>query len=143
MAFAGMNHTAILLAAIAGWIVGAAWYMTLSRPWAAAQGRTVEEIHGQQKGLGVAAYVPFVVAFIALVVMAWVLAGVVAHLGPGQVTVRNGIISAVFIWGGFVATTMTVNNIFGMRKPMLTVIDGGHWLAVLIVMGAIIGFMGV
>jgi len=29
------------------------------------------------------------------------------------------------------------------RKPVLTVIDAGHWLAVLIVMGIIFGLMGV
>jgi hypothetical protein len=32
---------------------------------------------------------------------------------------------------------------FSFRKPKLSVIDGGHWLAVLIVMGAIIGAFGV
>ena len=37
---------------------------------------------------------------------------------------------------------MTVNNAFTGRKAMLTVIDGGHWLAVLLVQGAIIGAMG-
>ena len=29
-----------------------------------------------------------------------------------------------------------------MRKLMLSVIDGGHWLGVLLIMGAIIGVMG-
>lgn len=56
---------------------------------------------------------------------------------------RNGVISGAFCWLGFVATTITVNYAFAMRKAMLTVIDSGHWLAELIVMGAIIGAMGV
>jgi hypothetical protein len=43
----------------------------------------------------------------------------------------------------FVVTTMAVNNAFSGRSAMLTVIDSGHWLAALIVMGAIIGAMGV
>ena len=75
--------------------------------------------------------------------MAWVLAGIIAHLGPGQVTIRNGVISGAFIWLGFVVTTLAVNYGFGGRRPMLTVIDSGHWLGVLIVMGAIIGAFGV
>ena len=75
--------------------------------------------------------------------MAWVLAGTLGHLGPGQVTLKNGIISALFVWVGFVATTVAVNNAFGGRKPMLTVIDGIHWLGVLVIQGAIIGAMGV
>ncbi len=50
--------------------------------------------------------------------MAWVLAGLIGHLGPGQVTVQNGIVSGAFIWLGFVATTIAVNNAFGRRKPL-------------------------
>ena len=67
----------------------------------------------------------------------------IGHLGPGQVTLKNGVISAGFVWLGFVATTITVGNAFSGHKFMLTVIDGGHWLVVLVVMGAIIGVWGV
>jgi hypothetical protein len=38
---------------------------------------------------------------------------------------------------------MLVNNIFAQRDRRLLLIDGGHWLVVLLVMGAIIGAMGV
>jgi ribosomal protein L3 len=75
--------------------------------------------------------------------MAWVLAGMIGHLGPGQVTLRNGIISGLFAWLGFVATTLAVNNAYGRRTVNLTVIDAGHWLAVLLVQGAVIGAFGV
>ena len=70
---------------------------------------------------------PLIVAFVADLIMAWMLAGVIGHLG--DVTIKNGVISAAFIWFGFVLTTLVVNNTFGMRSPKLTVIDGGHWLA--------------
>lgn len=141
MAFAGMNYLAILIAAVAAWITGAIWYGVLGKQWLAALGRTEEDI--KMKRGTPAFYVPFVTAFIANLIMAWVLAGVTGHLGPGQVTIRNGIISALFIWLGFVVTTMAVNNAFGGRKLMLTVIDSGHWLAALIVAGAVIGAVGV
>jgi len=62
------------------------------------------------------------------------------HLGP--VTVRSGIISGALIWLGFVITTIAVNNAFQRRKPMLTVIDGGHWLLALVVQGAVLGWLG-
>jgi len=75
--------------------------------------------------------------------MAWVLAGLMAHLGAGQVTVLNGIISGAFCWLGFVITTLLVNTSFAMRAMRLIWIDGGHWLIVLLLMGAIIGLMGV
>ncbi len=137
MNFAGMNILAIVIAAAAGFAFGAAYYMSLSKQWLAAAGKTKEDLAGKRS------VTPFIVSIVALVVMAWVLAGTVGHLGAGQVTLKNGIISALFLWLGFVATTVAVNNAFGDRKPMLSIIDGIHWLGVLVIQGAIIGAMGV
>lgn len=137
MTFAGMNYLAILIAAAAGFAFGAAYYMSLSKQWLAAVGRTKEDIEAKRSPT------PFIISIVALVVMAWILAGGIGHLGPGQVTLKNGIISALFMWVGFVATTVAVNNAFGGRKPMLSVIDGIHWLGVLVIQGAIIGALGV
>ena len=145
MTFTGVNYLAILAAALAGWVIGAAWYMSLSKQWVAAHGKTMEEFKAQAdaaKGTS-QAWMPYLLAFVAELVMAWVLAGLLAHLGPGETTVWNGIVSALFVWVGFVVTTLAVNNMFSMRKPMLTVIDGGHWLAVLVVMGIVLGLFGV
>ena len=90
----------------------------------------------------VRAIAPFILSFVAEIVMAWVLAGVLGHLGPGQVTVRNGVISALFLWFGFVLTTIATNNAYPGRKVMLTVIDAGHWLGVMLLIGAIVGGFG-
>ena len=140
MTFAGISYLAILTAAVVGWLFGAVGYTALSKPWQQAAGITAGKIKQAQKTP--AFYVPFVVAFLAQVVMAWILAGLIAHLGPGQFTVRNGIISGAFVWLGFVITTMAVNNGFAGRDWRLLVIDGGHWLAVLLLMGAILGAFG-
>jgi hypothetical protein len=144
MTFAGVNYLAVLVAAVAGWVIGAAWYMSLAKPWVDAHGRTLEDFKAEAeaaKGTS-AAWMPYVLAFVAELIMAWVLAGLLSHLGPGQTTVWNGIVSAAFVWLGFVVTTIAVNNMFGMKKAKLTIIDSGHWLAVLIVMGVIIGAFG-
>jgi hypothetical protein len=145
MTFAGLNYLAILVAGIAGWLVGAAWYSVLGRYWIAAQGKTIEMCNAEQAALKgtVHTWLPFALSFIADVVMAWMLAGVLGHLGPGQVTLRNGIISALFIWFGFVLTTIMVNNAFARRKYTLSAIDAGHWLAALVVIGAVVGAWGV
>jgi hypothetical protein len=37
---------------------------------------------------------------------------------------------------------MGTNYTFQSRKVMLTVIDAGYWLAVLVIMGAILGAFG-
>ncbi len=123
MAFAGMNYMAIVAAAIAGWVIGTAlrWPFTRERP-------------NKIQALGL--------AFTACLIMAWMLAGVLGHLGPGQVTLRNGLISAAFLWFGFVLTSTVVNNAFAGRTWGLTTIDVGHWLVVLLAMGAVIGGIG-
>jgi hypothetical protein len=137
MAFAGINYLAVLVAAVAGFAFGAAYYTTMSKPWLAAIGMTKEQLAAKRSAA------PFIVSIVALLVMGWVLAGSIGHLGQGQVTLRNGVISGLFLWLGFVITTLSVNYAFGQRRPMLTVIDGIHWLGVLVVQGAIIGAMGV
>jgi uncharacterized protein DUF1761 len=111
--------------------------MSLSKPWLAAIGKTKEQIAAEGKG----SPLPFIVSIVALAVMAIVLAGTIGHVG--QMTLKNGVISALFMWVGFVITTMAVNNAFGQRKASLTIIDGIHWLGVLVIQGAIIGAMGV
>ena len=138
MTFAGINYIAVLIAAAAGWAAGAVWYMALAKPWMAAVGLTQEQIDAARQRPG--ASLPFVYAFAANVIMAWVLAGLIGHLGT--VTIRNGVISGAFCWLGFVITTMLVNYSFAMRKRMLLLIDGAYWLVVLVLMGAIIGAFG-
>ena len=137
MTFAGINYLAILVATIAGFAFGAAYYMSLSTQWLAAVGKTREDMAARRSPT------PFIVSIVALAIMAWVLAGGIGHLGPGQVTLKNGVISALFMWVGFVITTLAVNNAFGQRRASLTVIDGVHWLGVLVMQGAIIGAMGI
>jgi Protein of unknown function (DUF1761) len=136
MAFAGMNWLAICVAAIASFLFGALWYGLLGKQWSAALGKSPEDFKGPSP-------LPFIISAISLFVMAWVLAGVIGHLGPGHVTLRSGLISAAFVWVGFVATVLATNNGFQGAKMSLTLIDAGHWLCVLLIQGAIIGLFGV
>jgi hypothetical protein len=88
-------------------------------------------------------FVPYIYALIGNIIIGWVLAGLLAHLGVGQVTLLNGVISAGFVWFGFVLTTMIVNFNFSGRNKRLLAIDAGNWLIVFLVIGAVIGAMGV
>jgi hypothetical protein len=144
MTFAAVNYLAVFIAAVAGWLVGAAYYTGLGKQWMVAQGKDPEAWKAEmaaKKGTP-AFWLPFVLAFIGCLVMAWALSGVLFHMG-GAISVRRAVIAAALLWLGFIATTLTVNYAFSGRKPMLTVIDAGHWLAVLIVMGIVFGLMGV
>ena len=137
MTFSGINYLAVIIATLAGFGLGAVWYMVLGGAWMHALGKTKDAC----KPEGSAKVMPFIIALVALFVMSLMLAGLMGHLG--DVTIRGGVISGLFVWVGFVITTMGVNHAFSGAKPMLTLIDGGHWLAVLLVQGAVIGAFGV
>ena len=143
MTFAGINYLAVIIAAVIAWVAGAVWYGLLANPWVAADGKTMEQFKAEQaahKG-SVHAWLPFALAFVAELVMAYVLAGMVGHLG--RVTIRSAVISSLFVWAGFMLSTMLVNNAFAGRRYALTAIDAGHWLLVVTVMGVVIGWIGV
>jgi hypothetical protein len=138
MVFAGINYLAVLLAAVAAFAFGGAWYGVLGKAWIAALAKPEAAVRS-----GPSMTFRLAIAAAALLVMAWMFAGIMGHLGPGQVTLTNGLISGFFLWLGFVLTTLVVNYVFQNQRWVLTVIDGGHWLGVLLIEGAIIGGLGV
>ena len=131
-----INYVGIVAAAVAAWLVGAAWYGVLGKQWLAALGWTEADMAGpdgkRRMPLG-----PMIVSFVAALVMAFLLSGLMAHVGP--ISIRSGMISGALVWVGFVITTIAVNNAFQRRSVLLTVIDGGHWLLALMVEGAVLG----
>jgi hypothetical protein len=132
MTFTGINHFAVLGAAVAAFAFGAAFYGALAKPWTAAVG-----MEGKVKPKPS----NFMISFVCELVMAYLLAGLIGHLGA--VAVVPALMSAGFIWLGFVITTMMVNHRYGDARWMLTLIDGAHWLGVLLVMALVIGWIGV
>jgi hypothetical protein len=137
-----MNFFIMIGAAVAAWLFGALWYGTFGKQWVEAQGTTMEEFRARQaaKVGKLSGQFPFILAFVAILIMAYVLYGLMKHVAhTGPLTVRNGLISGGFIWFGFVLTTIAVNHSFSGRKPMLTLIDAGHWLGVVVILGAMLG----
>lgn len=126
-----LNYLAILVAAIASMVIGAAWYsMALfGKPWMAAVGKKEEDLkQGEKTG--------YVMAAVGALVMAYILAHFVDY--TGSATLFDGAKTGFWIWLGFVATTKMVNDKFSGRPPTLTLIDGGYNLVSLLVMGAIL-----
>ncbi len=141
MAFVTVNWLSIIIAAAAAWIFGAIYYTALSKPWLVAMGKTMEQCQAEQAAKSVAAkYAPFVLTFVGEVIMAWALYGILVHMNA--FTLRAGLIAGALIWFGFVLTTITISNAFSGRKAMLTMIDSGGWLGALLIIGAIVGWMG-
>lgn len=127
-----VNYLAVVAAAVAGFLVSWGWYMLFGKVWKEALGRQMDDCKPTP--------LPFIFAGLGSLLMAWMLAGLMGHLA--DITVRGGLISAFFVWAGFVLTTTVVNQQFHGTKPVVTMIDAGHWLVVLAVMGAIIGAFG-
>ena len=140
MGLGGLNYMAVMVAAIASFIFGGIWYNLFSKQWMEALGMTPDKMPRDRGAIGL-----YVLAFVAQLVMAWMLAGVLLHMAAGGLptSLRTGLISAAFLWFGFVITTMVVNYSFHGARHVLAVLDGGHWLGVLLIQGAILGWWGV
>lgn len=136
MAFEGINYLAVVVAMVASYAFGAAYYMALAKPWMAALGKTEAEVKAG------ASPVTYGVTAFAQLIMAFMLAGVMGHLGAVGMGPVGGLTTAFFVWLGFVATTLVVNHGFQGAKRALTVIDGAHWLGVLLIQGLVIGLFG-
>lgn len=138
--FTGLNVWALPLAAVASFLFGGIWYGMLSKRWIAAA--NIDEEAAKARG---ATERSFIIALLAELFMAWMLAGLLLHMTRAGLpaTMRTGIITGLFMWAGFVMTTMIVNYRFQGRKGVLTLIDGGHWLGVLIIQGAILGRLAI
>jgi len=128
-----VNWLAVIVATIAGFAVGAAWYMTLGNQWMAALGKTREQLASGP--------VPYIFGIIVELVMAYFMAVVIRALF-GEVNIVNGLMAGAHMWLGFVITTMILNHRYQGAPWKLTLIDGGHMLAVLLVQGLVIGLFG-
>lgn len=139
--FAGLNVWALPVAAALSFVFGGVWYGVLSKAWMDAANLSKERIDA---GGGMSP-TPLVITYLAQLFMAWMLAGVVLHMVKAGIpaSLKNGMITGSFLWAGFVMTTLIVNHQFQMQKRMLTIIDGAHWLGVLLIQGAVIGAWGI
>ncbi|MDP2355938.1 MAG: DUF1761 domain-containing protein [Beijerinckiaceae bacterium] len=133
-----IDWIAILAAAIASWMFGALWYGLLSKQWMAAIGFTPADMQGPD-GKPKIPLTPMIVSFVAEFVMAIILAGVIAHTAKKGVTINSGALVGAICWLGFVITTLATNHAYSKAKAALTIIDGGHWLGVLLIQGIVLG----
>ena len=142
MNLGSLNIWPILIAVIASFAFGGIYYSTLGRQWMAARNVSLADMEKARAEMSVT---PYIVSVIALIVMAVMLSGVLVHLARSgmPISIRSGMISAFLIWLGFVITTLAVNHSFQGAKRSLTLIDGGHWLGVLLIQGAVLGWWGV
>lgn len=114
-----METLNVLAAAVAGFAVGAVWYITLSRPWIAASGVKVGA-DGQPAGRAT----PFIVSFAVMLVVA----GFMRHIfaGSGIATPGGGALAGFGIGAFLIAPWTAMNYAYAGRPAMLSLIDGGY-----------------
>lgn len=139
MHITGISYWAVAVAAVASFMFGGLWYGVFSKQWMKATGLDEKLANG---GSSLTAR-PFIIMFLAQLVMAWILAGVFLHLARGGValSMRSALVSGALMWAGFVMTTIVADNAFQGVKRALTLIDGGHWLGVLLIQSAVLSWL--
>ncbi|MBO0664258.1 DUF1761 domain-containing protein [Jiella sp. MQZ9-1] len=125
------NPVPSLIAALLAFGFGFFWHKLFEKPWMTAPG------YEGEPGLK---FAPLLIVFIAYFVIAEMLAGVSAHIGG--ITLQNTLLNALIVWAGFILAPMVVDHSFEARPRKQTLINGGHWLGVFIIMGVVIGTWG-
>jgi len=115
-----MGFLSVIVAAVAGFAFGAAWYMALAKPWTEAANIKVDE-NGRPEG---DSPLPYIMAAIAMVLVA----GMMRHTFAlsGIETAGKGLISGLGIGLFFISPWIMINNGYGGRPFRLTLIDGGY-----------------
>jgi hypothetical protein len=127
------RHVAVWIASIVFFVLGAIWYSVMAVPWMAAIGKTAEQL-GREQG---ASPLPYVVGFIAILVMCYTLAWLMHRLQAATLVagLRLGAIVAI----GFIAATLALNYGFEARSVTLWLINSAYVIVGLALAGAIIG----
>lgn len=130
-----INYSAVLLAAAAGFIFGGLWYGLF------AARSTIATADGtSENGRSGPTTLLLVITFIAQVLMAVMLSGVLVHVTRSGIpfTLRSGLFSAAMIWIGFVITTLAASNALHGAPFSRTLVDGGYWLGVLLIQSVVL-----
>lgn len=130
-----MEFISVIVAAVAGFAFGAAWYMTLSKQWVAASGIEVDE-NGQPANKS---KTPFILAGIAMLLVAGMMRHTFAMSGID--TLAAGLVGGLGVGLFFISPWIMINNAYGDRPFNLTLIDGGYATFGCGVIGAVLGIL--
>ena len=128
-----INHWAVLVAAVVFFAIGAAWYNLFSKPWLDGIGKTIDQITKENGG----SPLPYVVGFLAIVVMCYTLGWIVQKgMTPSA---GNGALTGATVAFGIVGAALALNYGFEARGLTLWLINAGYVFVGLVISGAIIG----
>jgi hypothetical protein len=126
------NYGAIVVSAVAYWLLGALWYGVLfSQRWMALEGITMEQARSMNPVL------PYVITLVLNLLIAFVLAQLC--LWRNANTAARGAAVGVLLWIGIVGPVVFTTYMYEMRPKELFAINEFYPLVGLCLMGAILG----
>ncbi len=131
-----VNWTAVLVAAIVHFLLGAVWFTVFREQWFANLGTTQQEMM-TKAGPG-PVFFPYIISFLCNVVIARVLGQVIIATYHRR-SLFHGLRVAFVAWGGFVATTFLTEYAFEMKHWMGWAVVTGYPLVGMLIMGGILG----
>lgn len=128
-----MEIVNVLVAALAAWLFGAAWYIPLYPRWMAAAGVKAGPDGGPEGG---ASPVPFLVAGLAMLMVSGMMSYVFSL--SGLTSVLQGGATGLLLGLFMVAPWIMMDNVYAKRPFALTLIDGGYAVFGCAIIGAVL-----
>ena len=126
------NYLAVIVAAIAYWLLGAIWYgVVFGEAWMALEHMTAEQARSMNPVL------PYVITLALNVLIAYALAQICIWRNAN--TLGRGASVGVLVWIGFVGPVTFTTYMYEMRPKELYAINQFFPLAGFVLMGAILG----
>lgn len=129
-----VNYLAILVAAIACFLLEAGWYTLFMKTWLIGIGRTMAWL---ESAAGYSPMLQYGTAFVSAAVMAAAISCVTQL--TGRQTALRGMKVGALLWLAFELTTISTEYVFEVRPLSLLAINAGYWLFGMVLMGAIVG----
>ena len=139
MVFEQVNYLAVLVASVASFIFGWAWYSPIlfGNLWMKLNNISKRDMKKPSSG-GMAKMM--IVAFITTLITACVLSSVLNAFAVTSLT--SAIYTSFLIWLGFLACTTLIGSVLWDNKPLsLFFLNGMYWLVNLELIGIILFYM--
>ena len=129
-----MGFLSVIVAALAGFGLGAAWYMTFSKPWMEAAGVPRDADGRPANGSNP---LPFLIAFAAMLLVAGMMRHTLAMSGIEGF--GKSFLTGLGVGAFFVAPWLAMDYAYSMRDRRLTWSDGGYAVLGCGVIGGVLG----
>lgn len=131
-----LNIVAILIAAAIEVVIGAMWFnapFAFNSQWLASIGKTAEQVAEDASPLSIVAAIvgALITAVVMAIIMGWLMID----------TPVNGLLFGLLIAFGFSANTAFIKDRFETRPLGLSLINAGHDIVILGLMGLVIGLL--